>query len=135
MLVTTDKGRAGVVCVKYIKTHTNHTPGLEEVNRLPLPSTVREEVKLSLISTCSWMLSLMVSTKVMKTGILHVCCVIAVVYVYCLYYVSICCLIIKVYKDHLLIAITETHLSWKQAGKHSSHGKMYETSFVHKEMH
>ena len=46
MLVTTDKGRAGTVCVKYIKTHTNHTPGLEEVNRLPLPSTVREEVKL-----------------------------------------------------------------------------------------
>lgn len=82
MLVTTDKGRAGTVCVKYIKTHTNHTPGLEEMKCLPLPSTVREEVKLKFNQHMK--LDAILDGKYMKTGILHVCWVIAVVYVYCL---------------------------------------------------
>ena len=43
MIITEDKN--GAISVKYIRTHTNHTPGIQEVKHLPLPVEVREEVR------------------------------------------------------------------------------------------
>jgi len=44
MTVTEDKC-SGKVSVRYIRTHTNHNPGIEEANHVPLPQTVRQEVR------------------------------------------------------------------------------------------
>ena len=35
----------GKVVVEYIKTHTNHKPGLKEVKYVPLPEVTRQEVR------------------------------------------------------------------------------------------
>ena len=43
MMVT--KGEEGNVCVKYIRTHTNHAPGINELKHVPLSQAVREEVR------------------------------------------------------------------------------------------
>jgi len=43
MIITEDEN--GAISVKYIRTHTNHTPGIQEVKHLPLPVEVREEVR------------------------------------------------------------------------------------------
>ena len=37
--------KTGEVEVMYIKTHTNHQPGLEEVKYVPLPEATRREVR------------------------------------------------------------------------------------------
>ena len=37
--------KSGEVQVVYVKTHTNHEPGLNEVKHLLLPSGTRQEVK------------------------------------------------------------------------------------------
>ena len=39
------KGSNGIVSVKYIRTHTNHAPGINELRHIPLPPVVREEVQ------------------------------------------------------------------------------------------
>ena len=44
MMATKHKS-TGKVVVKYISTHTNHKPGKEEMKHLPLPASVRQEVK------------------------------------------------------------------------------------------
>ena len=43
--MTVTKGKSGTVSVRYIQTHTNHTPGIGEVKHIPLPQAVRQEVK------------------------------------------------------------------------------------------
>ena len=35
----------GAISVRYIKTHTSHSPGIAEVRHIPLPKEVREDVK------------------------------------------------------------------------------------------
>ena len=35
----------GKVSVRYIRTHTNHNPGIEETKHVLLPQTVRQEVQ------------------------------------------------------------------------------------------
>ena len=35
----------GNVEVDYIFTHTNHSPGLEEVKHIPIPTSVQEEIQ------------------------------------------------------------------------------------------
>ena len=42
--MTVKREKCGNVCVKYIRTHTNHTPGITELKHVPLPQAVREEV-------------------------------------------------------------------------------------------
>ncbi len=37
--------KTGKVEVVYIKTHTNHQPGLKEVKYVPLPEATRQEVR------------------------------------------------------------------------------------------
>ena len=37
--------KSGSVHLVFIKTHTNHEPGLNEVKYLPLPNTTRQQVK------------------------------------------------------------------------------------------
>ena len=37
--------KTGEVEVMYIKTHTNHQPGLKEVKYVPLPEATRQEVR------------------------------------------------------------------------------------------
>jgi hypothetical protein len=37
--------KAGKVEVVYIKTHTNHQPGLKEVKYVPLPEATRQEIR------------------------------------------------------------------------------------------
>lgn len=37
--------QTGEVQVTFVKTHTNHRPGLEEVKYLPLPEGTRQEVR------------------------------------------------------------------------------------------
>ena len=43
--MTVTKGKSGTVSVRYIQTHTNHTPGIGEVKHIPLPQAVRQEIK------------------------------------------------------------------------------------------
>ena len=43
MMVT--NGEEGNVCVKYIRTHTNHAPAVNELKHVPLSKAVREEVR------------------------------------------------------------------------------------------
>lgn len=44
MTVTEDKCN-GKVSLRYMRTHTNHSPGIEEAKHLPLPQAVRQEVQ------------------------------------------------------------------------------------------
>ena len=39
------KGKDGNVSVRYIRTHTNHAPGVGELKHVPLPQVVREKVR------------------------------------------------------------------------------------------
>ena len=39
------KGKGGSVSVRYTRTHTNHTPGLGELKHVPLPQSVKKEVR------------------------------------------------------------------------------------------
>jgi hypothetical protein len=43
--ITAKKERGGKVSVQYIRTHTNHTPGIAEAKHIPLPQTVKREVR------------------------------------------------------------------------------------------
>ena len=43
--MTVTKGKDGNVSVRYIRTHTNHAPGVGELKHVPLPQVVREEVR------------------------------------------------------------------------------------------
>ena len=43
--MTVTRENSGKVSVKYIRTHTNHTPGISEVKHLPLPLTVKQELR------------------------------------------------------------------------------------------
>ena len=44
MVVAENKG-SGKVTVQFIRTHTNHTPGIGEAKHLPLAESVKQEVK------------------------------------------------------------------------------------------
>ena len=35
--------------ITFVKTHTNHQPGLQEVKYIPLPESTRQEVKKSYV--------------------------------------------------------------------------------------
>ena len=39
--------KAGEVKITFVKTHTNHQPWLQEVKYIPLPESIRQEVKKS----------------------------------------------------------------------------------------
>ena len=75
--MTVTKGREGNVSLKYIRTHTNHTPGIEELKHLPLPQTVREEVRdkygqnIKLDSILDSMCTLVASPKLMLCIIMY----------------------------------------------------------------
>ena len=43
--MTVMQERKGKVSVRYIRTHTNHTPGIKDIKHLPLPKTVRKEIQ------------------------------------------------------------------------------------------
>lgn len=43
--MTVIKERSGKVLTRYIRTHTNHVPGINEAKHLPLPQAVRKEVR------------------------------------------------------------------------------------------
>ena len=36
---------SGAISVRYIKTHTNHSPGIAEIRHVPLSEDVRVDVK------------------------------------------------------------------------------------------
>ena len=42
--ISVQKKRSGKVYAQYIRTHTNHTPGIAEARHIPLPNSVKEEV-------------------------------------------------------------------------------------------
>ena len=44
MVVAENKG-SGKVTVQFIRTHTNHTPGIGEAKYLPLAESVKQEIK------------------------------------------------------------------------------------------
>ena len=44
-MTVTEDTKSGSVHLVFIKTHTNHEPGLNEVKYLPLPNTTRQQVK------------------------------------------------------------------------------------------
>ena len=39
------KEKSGKINVQYIRTHTNHAPGIAESKHIPLPQSVKEEVR------------------------------------------------------------------------------------------
>ena len=43
--MTVTKQKSGKVTARYIRTHTNHTPGIAEAKHLPLPEVVKREVR------------------------------------------------------------------------------------------
>ena len=43
--ITVRKERSGKVNAQYIRTHTNHAPGIAEAKHIPLPQAVKEEVR------------------------------------------------------------------------------------------
>ena len=44
-MTASEHSKTGEVVVEYIKTHTNHKPGLMEVKYVPLPEVTRQEVR------------------------------------------------------------------------------------------
>lgn len=44
-MTVTEYTKSSIVDLVFIKTHTNHEPGLDEVKYLPLPNTTRHHVK------------------------------------------------------------------------------------------
>ena len=44
-MTASEHSKTGEVDVTYIKTHTNHQPGLKEVKYIPLPEATRQEVR------------------------------------------------------------------------------------------
>lgn len=44
-MMVTEKKSSGKVTVQFIRTHTNHTPGIGESKHLRLPEAIKQEVK------------------------------------------------------------------------------------------
>lgn len=44
-MTATEDIKTGQVKLTFVKTHTNHQPGLEEVKYLPLPEGTKQEVR------------------------------------------------------------------------------------------
>ena len=44
-MLVTEKKSSDNVTVHFIRTHTNHTPGIGESKHLPLPEAVKQDVK------------------------------------------------------------------------------------------